>query len=308
MSDSQKYYYLKLKEDFYDRPEIKVIESLPNGYKYSNILLKMYLKSLSRGGKLMITDIIPYEINTLAAVVGHDVDIVRTAIEIFSKFGLIESLSSGEIYMTEIQNFIGKSSTEADRKRAYRERIDQEATVSVLPEGQYEIGQISDKCPDISPPEIEKELETKKEINNSRQKTKFSDLHLELANLLLGKIKENNPEHVLRGNIESWANDIRLMMERDGRSEEHVRNMIDWSQNDSFWQSNILSAAKLREKYDTMKAQAKRKGGNSNGTHRNGAGQNAPEVSGKEAGVFSEYGKVDNIPEKYKNRSRSSGN
>ena len=43
MSDNKKYYYLKLKEDFFDSPEIKVLESMPNGYKYSNLLLKLYL-------------------------------------------------------------------------------------------------------------------------------------------------------------------------------------------------------------------------------------------------------------------------
>ena len=39
MSDNKKYYYLKLKEDFFDSPEIKVLESMSNGYKYSNLLL-----------------------------------------------------------------------------------------------------------------------------------------------------------------------------------------------------------------------------------------------------------------------------
>ena len=43
MSDNKKYYYLKLKEDFFDSPEIKVLESMPNGYKYSNLLYNLML-------------------------------------------------------------------------------------------------------------------------------------------------------------------------------------------------------------------------------------------------------------------------
>ena len=48
MSDNKKYYYLKLKEDFFDSPEIKVLESMPNGYKYSNLLYNLILTLLSK--------------------------------------------------------------------------------------------------------------------------------------------------------------------------------------------------------------------------------------------------------------------
>ncbi|MZL11811.1 hypothetical protein GT710_28275 [Clostridium beijerinckii] len=68
MSDNKKYYYMRLKEDFFDSDEIKIIESQPNGYMYSNILLKLYLKSLKRNGKLMVTDFIPYTLESLSKV------------------------------------------------------------------------------------------------------------------------------------------------------------------------------------------------------------------------------------------------
>lgn len=126
MSDNKKYYYMRLKEDFFDSDEIKIIESQPNGYLYSNILLKLYLKSLKRNGKLMVTDFIPYTLESLSKVLGHNIDTVRNAIEIFKEFKLIEELSNGAIFMTEIQNFIGQSSSEADRKREYRLKIEEE--------------------------------------------------------------------------------------------------------------------------------------------------------------------------------------
>ncbi|MZK72476.1 phage replisome organizer N-terminal domain-containing protein, partial [Clostridium beijerinckii] len=126
MSDNKKYYYMRLKEDFFDSDEIKIIESQPNGYMYSNILLKLYLKSLKRNGKLMVTDFIPYTLESLSKVLGHNIDTVRNAIAIFKEFRLIEELSNGAIFMTEIQNFIGQSTTEADRKREYRLKIDEE--------------------------------------------------------------------------------------------------------------------------------------------------------------------------------------
>lgn len=126
MADNKKYYYLKLKENFFEREEIKIIEALSNGHEYSLILIKMYLRSLKRDGKLMITDIIPYSPETLSKVLGHNVDTVRNAIEVFEEFGLVEKLDNGAIYLNEIQNFIGRSSTEADRKREQRARIEEE--------------------------------------------------------------------------------------------------------------------------------------------------------------------------------------
>ena len=52
MADNRKYYYLKLKESYFDEDAIVLLESMQDGMLYSNILLKLYLKSLKNGGKL----------------------------------------------------------------------------------------------------------------------------------------------------------------------------------------------------------------------------------------------------------------
>ena len=51
MADNRKYYYLKLKENYFDEDAIVLLESMQDGVLYSNILLKLYLKSLKNGGK-----------------------------------------------------------------------------------------------------------------------------------------------------------------------------------------------------------------------------------------------------------------
>ena len=51
---------------------------------------------------------------------------------------------------------------------------------------------------------------------------------------------------------------MRLLLDRDGRTEEQIANAIRWCQSDEFWRGNILSASKLREKYETLRAQATR--------------------------------------------------
>ena len=166
MADNKKYYYLKLKENFFDSPEIKVLEAMPNGYKYSNLLLKLYLKSLRFEGMVRLNEYIPYSIDMISAITGIDSDTVRVAFDIFKKLKLIEILDDGTIFMLDIQNFIGKSTTEADRKRKYRSKIEDaknKACTNSIPEqgqiaGQMS-GQMSGQITDKSTPEIEIELE-----------------------------------------------------------------------------------------------------------------------------------------------------
>ena len=167
MSDNKKYYYLKLVDNFYERDEMIILESMPDGYMYSNILLKLYLRSLKNEGKLMFNNRIPYNASMLANVTRFPVAVVEKAIAIFKELGLIEVLDNGAIYMLDIQNFIGKSSTEADRKRLYRSKIEEEKKSLGQMSGQL-IGQMSDK----TPPEIDIEKELEKEIDIYTDKEK----------------------------------------------------------------------------------------------------------------------------------------
>jgi hypothetical protein len=61
----------------------------------------------------------------------------------------------------------------------------------------------------------------------------------------------------------AWRDAARLMLDKDGRSEEQVHGAIEWCQNSDFWRSNVLSMPKLREKYDTLRLQASRPAGGS---------------------------------------------
>lgn len=166
MSDNKKYYYLRLKDNFFDSDELKILESMKDGYLYSNILLKLYLRSLKNDGKLVVNDRIPYNAEMLASVTGHQIGTVKQALSIFKDLGLIDVLENGAIYMLDIQNFIGKGSSEADRKREYRQRIETDRT-----NVQTNLRQISDKSPPEIEIELEKEIKIEKEIDSSASTT-----------------------------------------------------------------------------------------------------------------------------------------
>ena len=160
MADNRKYYYLKLKENFFDSDSIVLLEDMKDGILYSNILLKLYLKSLKNGGKLQLDEHIPYTAQMIATLTRHQIGTVERALEIFRQLGLVEQLDSGAFYMTDIELMIGQSSTEAERKRAAR--LENKALLPPRTNG----GHLSD----IRPPEIEleKEIEIKREIEKGR--------------------------------------------------------------------------------------------------------------------------------------------
>jgi predicted phage replisome organizer len=160
MSDNRKYYYLKLKESYFDDDAIVLLESMQDGMLYSNILLKLYLKSLKYGGTLQLDENIPYTAQMIATITRQQVGTVERALQIFMKLGLVEPLDNGALYMSNIELFIGQSSTEGERKRRARMKISEQKRLS---------GQVSEAKADICPPEIEIKKEIDIEIEKERE-------------------------------------------------------------------------------------------------------------------------------------------
>jgi hypothetical protein len=100
---------------------------------------------------------------------------------------------------------------------------------------------------------LDKKSEIKKE--KPKEKTtvvKFTPKDMEMAELLVSLIKQNNPAWQLRGNIDVWAEHIEKLHRIDNRTYEQIEVMIRWTQQDPFWSQNILSTAKLREKFNDL--------------------------------------------------------
>lgn len=119
---SKKYFWLKLNVDFFEREEVKLIENMQNGKEYIIFYMKLLLKSANSNGKLLFKDVIPYTEDMLATVTGINVDVVRTAVKLFLKLGLMQKLSDGALFMLETQKMIGCETEYAKKKREYREK------------------------------------------------------------------------------------------------------------------------------------------------------------------------------------------
>ena len=88
----------------------------------------------------------------------------------FKELGLIEILENGAIYMLDIQNFIGKGSTEADRQRLYDRRISEERKQKKLTQSRNLEEILEKSTPEIEI-ELEKDIKIEKEIHSSAKST-----------------------------------------------------------------------------------------------------------------------------------------
>ena len=115
-----KYYWLKLHNNFFEKEEIKMLLAMPNGTMYVIIYLKLLLKSLETEGTLIFKRTIPYTPEMIASITGENIDVVRIAIDIFINFRLMDSLENGALFMNEIENMVGSESKWAEIKRKQR--------------------------------------------------------------------------------------------------------------------------------------------------------------------------------------------
>ena len=166
MAENRKYYFLKLKEDFFEQDTIVLLESLKDGILYSNILMKMYLKSLQFNGFLKVNEHLSLTTEMIATLTRHEVGTVERAVKIFLELGLAETTETGTIYMSQIETLVGKSSTEGERKKLSRLRKEREKSIPL----QIGLSDAEGQKADICPPEYrDKSIENRDYIRESER-------------------------------------------------------------------------------------------------------------------------------------------
>lgn len=174
MSDNKRFFYLKLKEDFFEDDTMRFLEKQKNGEKYALFYLKLCLKSLRRKGLLVQcvgNTYIPFDPEALGILTNTDIDTVVTALNLFFSLGIIEKTSSGEIYIAEIEEMIG---SETDKARLMREKRAREKALnsSEKLEGNN-VTQMLPKCSEMFPKsyldlDLESDLESEEQNTNKK--------------------------------------------------------------------------------------------------------------------------------------------
>lgn len=167
MAENKKFWYIQLNVNFFDDDRIDWLCEQNNGYAYVVLYLKLCLKTANNNGILnrKIGDmIIPYNVDKIAEVTNINVDIVRVALELYKRIGLVYEADENCNFMRlpEVPGMVGYTTQAAIEKARQRER-----------KKQLEYGQLPDKCQDNVRQELRvKSLELR---DNSLDKEKEQD-------------------------------------------------------------------------------------------------------------------------------------
>jgi predicted phage replisome organizer len=158
MAENGKFYWLKLKRDFFKRHDVRIIKAMPNGRDYILFYLQLLLESIDHEGTLRFSEAIPYSDEMLSVITDTDINIVKEAKKLFIELNLIQVFEDQTIYMCEVEKLIGSTvdNDNANRQRRYREKQKIKALRNVT-----ESVTENNESKSI---EIEKELELEKEL------------------------------------------------------------------------------------------------------------------------------------------------
>ena len=204
MAENKKYYWLKLKRDFFKRHDVRIIEEMPNGKDYVLFYLKLLLESIDHEGELRFSETIPYNEQMLSVVTNTNIDIVRAALSIFTELKMIEVYDDMTIYMNEVQKLIGSETAAAERMRKSRKKQ------KVLAE-----------CNNVQKcyTEIEKETEIHKDLEN-RERGKSQKEITDLFNSLCPSLTQiiyisDDTKAIIEKQLEKYTlDDFKLLFQK----------------------------------------------------------------------------------------------
>jgi len=231
----RKYYWLKLKRDFFKRHDIRIIEAMPNGKDYILFYLKLLVESVDHEGALRFSETIPYNEEMLSVVTNTNVDIVRAAMKLFAELEMVEVLDEGTIYMNEVQALIGSETRWAEKKRQYRLKEDnvlalsapcptdvrQEIETEKEIDKEIEIESIKKRNPRFSPPTIDEVKAYCRERNKGVDPERWYN-HYTANGWMVGKNKMKDWKAAVR----TWETTVKKGCVADGKHERIGEHLI----------------------------------------------------------------------------------
>lgn len=169
---AKKYYWLKLKEDFFRQKEIKKLRKIAGGDTFTIIYLKMQLLSLKDNGKLFYEGVEDTFYEELALDIDEEADNVQVTIQYLLKYGLLEEVKLSEYVLSQTVSSIGSESTGAERQRKYAAKkkilIEQQKGQLKLKVSDNDT-QITESDSSDTEKELEQELELETELEIQQQ-------------------------------------------------------------------------------------------------------------------------------------------
>lgn len=123
MGKDKKYYWLKLKTNFFDSKEMLRLRSIAGGDTYTIIYLKMLLLSLKTGGLLEYDGIDATQDEEIALLLRENLDNVKLTIAFLKRVGLLEMVNKNDFFLNQVPTLTGGETQGAERQRRHRENV-----------------------------------------------------------------------------------------------------------------------------------------------------------------------------------------
>nr|WP_288323222.1 phage replisome organizer N-terminal domain-containing protein [uncultured Peptostreptococcus sp.] len=226
MADNRRYYWLKLKEDFFTDKRIKRLRRISGGDTYTIIYLKLLLLSLKDSGKLYYDGVETDFIKELALTIDETEDDVMVTVNYLMAQGLMEIITENdEYFLTEIPSLIGSETASTRRSRKSRGQKALQCNTGATP-----CNFLQQNCNgDI---EIEKEIDIELEKEGEKEKISPS-LYGEYKNVSLtdeeyGKLKDK-----MQGHRDKMIEKLSTYMQSTGRNyKDHYATLVHWYEQD----------------------------------------------------------------------------
>ena len=155
---AKRYFWLKLKDDFFNQKEIKMLRKISGGDTFTIIYLKLLLVSLKNDGKIYYDGIANSMAEEVALDIDEEVEDVQITLNYLKQKGLLVFNSDDEMELSDIHQMIGSETAAASRMRKHRAL-----------KNEQERNNVTKKLPN-SYTEIDIEIDTEKEIDTDAEK------------------------------------------------------------------------------------------------------------------------------------------
>ena len=172
---NKKYYWLKLKENFFTDKTIKKLRKIAGGDTYTIIYLKLLLKATETDGKLYFDGVEDTFADEIALDIDEDSENVKVTLMYLIKNRLLVEISDYEMELTRINEMIGSETNKAElmRKKRARDKQLHEQEVTMLPDVTKKVTMLPDVTKTLPYIEIEKDIDKELEKDIEKKKKLF---------------------------------------------------------------------------------------------------------------------------------------
>ena len=232
----KRYYWLKLKEDFFNDIRMKRLRKISAGSTYTIIYLKLLLLSLKDEGKLYFEKVDDTFIQEMSLIIDETEDDIMLTLQYLQKVGLLEVISEDEYFLTELPSLIGSETDWAAKKRKYREQQKINVSRTMTLECHKEVRQ-------------EKEIDKDKE--GELEKVTSPIFYGEFKNISLTSDEYNSLQDKLKGYNQIMIDKLSRYIKSSGKDyQNHYATIPNWYEQDKHKLSTKVVAKAISTDYE----------------------------------------------------------